>query len=51
MAATGLDMRQIVDLETRVATGASARATIGGDEVFELVIAIAYLVYVLYPGQ
>ncbi len=51
MAATGLDMGQIVDLETRVATGAAARATIGGDDVFELVISIAYLVYVLNPGQ
>ncbi|MFM9829805.1 MAG: hypothetical protein ACKVOB_13870 [Sphingomonas sp.] len=49
MASTGLDVSQIVDLETQVATSAAARATIGGDELVELIISIVYLIYVLDP--
>lgn len=50
MTGTGLDMAQIVDLETQVATSTAVRATLQGDDLFELVISIVLLVYETNPG-
>lgn len=49
--ANGLDISQIIDLETQVATGNSVQATIGGDDIFNLIISIAHLIVVLEGGR
>lgn len=48
----GLDIGQIVDLGTHVATtGAMRVADMVSDELFDLIISVAILIYELDPGE
>lgn len=50
MASFGLDMHDIVDLDTVVATSGAMRGVLSADDVFEYIIAIAILIYEMFPG-
>lgn len=47
----GLDTHEIIDLGTQVAaTGAIRAVESDTDQIFEFVIAVAILIYEMYPG-
>ena len=51
MGVFGLDIHQIAELVTQVAiTGAIRMGEMVGDDVFELIVAIAVIVYEADPG-
>lgn len=51
MGVFGLDVSQIVDLGTQVATtGAIRAAELIGDDIFEYIIGVAIVVYEMDPG-
>ncbi|WNO53909.1 hypothetical protein [Stakelama saccharophila] len=45
MASFGLDMDEIVDLGTEVATAGALQQMGDGDEVFEMIVGVAVVVY------
>lgn len=51
MGIFGMDVGQIVDLTTQVATtGAIRAAELFGDDIFEYIIGVAIVIYEIDPG-